>query len=122
MLAVLTADTQEPVSQDSAAKECFEFLGDMLGNVLSFGFGHGLEGAEVAGDGLVEDGLLRLARLIRPFSEGLKVELSSRAALSHGPGVLQGACQVRVAENPGLLSAPFARVRDPDRCGSPVPG
>jgi hypothetical protein len=119
VLAVFAANAQEPVSQDPAAKEGLEFLGDMFGKAFSLGLGHGLEDAEVAGDGLVEDGFLRPAGLIRPFSESLETELSAGAALSHGPAALQRACQVSVAENPSVLSAPLARVHDPDRYWSP---
>lgn len=64
MLAVLAAEPQESMDQDSTAEECLEFLGDMLWNPFALDLCHGLEGAEVARDRLVEDSLLWPARFI----------------------------------------------------------
>jgi hypothetical protein len=58
MFAVGAPDTQETMSENPAAEEGFEFLGDVLGKAFSLYVRNGLEGAVVSGYRLVEDGLL----------------------------------------------------------------
>lgn len=64
-MTILTTQPEEPVGQNPAAEETFEFLGDVLGEPLSFQFRQSFEGSEVPHNGLIKDRFFRPARPVR---------------------------------------------------------
>lgn len=64
-MAILTAQTEESVGQNSAAQETFEFFRDVLGKFLPLQFRQSLKRAKVPGDGSIQDGFIRPTRAVK---------------------------------------------------------